>query len=383
MSFSLGDIRQQLSSAFGGNKGESALGIDIGASSAKVVQLRASRGAAILETYGEIALGPYGGVAVGKAVKLTTEKISEALTDLMREANVTARAGGISIPFSSSLVSILDMPKVDNEALKKMIPIEARKYIPIPVSEVSLDWFVIPQEEGEESAFDQIQEPAPIRAKGQEILLVAIHKDTLNNYQNIAKAVGLAADFYEIEVFGAIRSSMEHGLAPSLVVDMGASTTKMYVVERGIVRFTHLVTAGGQNMTETLARSLSWDFEKAERIKRERGLLDSDAYGADENDKIKSALLSTLSRVFSEVDRVLLSYGQRYNKNVSHVLLSGGGASLPGLAEYAKSSLRAEVETADPFSRTEAPAFLMSVLREIGPGFAVSVGLALRKLKYG
>ncbi len=383
MSFSLGDIRQQLSSAFGGNKGESALGIDIGASSAKVVQLRASRGAAILETYGEIALGPYGGVAVGKAVKLTTEKISEALTDLMREANVTARAGGISIPFSSSLVSILDMPKVDNEALKKMIPIEARKYIPIPVSEVSLDWFVIPQEEGEESAFDQIQEPAPIRAKGQEILLVAIHKDTLNNYQNIAKAVGLAADFYEIEVFGAIRSSMEHGLAPSLVVDMGASTTKMYVVERGIVRFTHLVTAGGQNMTETLARSLSWDFEKAERIKRERGLLDSDAYGADENDKIKSALLSTLSRVFSEVDRVLLSYGQRYNKNVSHVLLSGGGASLPGLAEYAKSSLRAEVETADPFSRTEAPAFLMSVLREIGPGFAVSDGLALRRLKYG
>ena len=383
MSFSFADLSQQISSAFGGKREGSILGIDIGASSAKIVQLRASRGTAILETYGEIALGPYGGAVVGKSVKLTPEKIAEALTDLMREANVTARTGGISIPFASSLVSILDMPKVDNEALKRMIPIEARKYIPIPVAEVSLDWFVIPQEEGEKSAFDQIEETPAIRAKGQEVLLVAIHNDTLTNYQAIAKSVGLAIDFYEIEIFGAIRSAMGHGVAPSLVVDMGASTTKMYVVERGIVRLTHLVTAGGQNMTETLSRSLSWEFEKAERIKRERGLIDSDAYSADENDKIKSALLSTLSRVFSEVDRVLLSYGQRYNKNVSHVLLSGGGASLPGLADYAKGALRAEVEIADPFSRTEAPAFLTNVLREIGPGFAVSVGLALRKLKYG
>src|SRR3989338_4456481 len=129
MSFSLNDIRQQLSSAFGGKREGSILGIDIGASSAKIVQLRASRGTAILETYGEIALGPYGGQSVGKAVKLTPEKIAEALTDLIREANVTARTGGLSIPFSASLVSILEMPKVDKDSLKRMVPIEARKYI--------------------------------------------------------------------------------------------------------------------------------------------------------------------------------------------------------------------------------------------------------------
>lgn len=383
MSFSIGGFSKWLGSVLGGSAEGSVLGIDIGASSAKIVQLRSSRGVAVLETYGEIALGPYGEVAVGKAVKLAPEKISEALVDLMREANVTARSGGLAVPFASSIVSVLDMPKVDNESLKRMIPIEARKYIPIPVSEVSLDWFVIPKDEDEKSAFDQIEDLSPMRAKGQEVLLVAIHNDTLSNYQTIAKIAGLAVNFYEIEIFSAIRSSMGHGIAPSLVVDLGASTTKMYIVERGIVRLTHLVTTGGQRMTETLARSLSWEFEKAERVKRERGLVDSTSYSADENDKIKGALLSTLSRVFSEVDRVLLSYGQRYNKNVSHVLLSGGGASLPGLAEYAKKSLQAEVEIADPFSRTEAPAFLGNVLREIGPGFAVSAGVALRKLKKG
>ena len=81
------------------------------------------------------------------------------------------------------------------------------------------------------------------------------------------------------------------------------------------------------------------------------------------------------------MNKVLLSYGQRYNKNVSRVVLTGGGASLPGLSAEAKRSLNAEVEIADPFSRAEAPAFLQQVLRDIGPGFAVSAGLALRKLR--
>ena len=380
MVFSIGSVLKSLGS-FGKAAERSVLGIDIGASSVKVVQLRTSRGAAILETYGEIALGPYAQQPIGKAVKLTPEKIAEALTDLMREANVTAREGGLSIPFSSSIVSVIDLPHIAPEQLKRMIPIEARKYIPIPVSEVTLDWFVIPHEEGEESAFDRLETKKSPQTSGDEVLLVAIHNDVLKNYQTVAQTAALKLNFYEIEIFSAIRSAVSHGLAPVLVVDLGAATTKIYVIERGIVRSSHLVSAGGQHMTENLARSLGWEFEKAERIKRERGLVDSNAYSPDENDKIKTALLSTLSRVFSEVNRVLLSYGQRYNKNVSRVVLAGGGASLPGLSEVAHSSLSVEVEIANPFSHTEAPAFLEAVLREIGPGFVVAVGVALRKLK--
>jgi len=383
MAFSLSSLTQTLASAFGKGGDGSVIGIDVGASSAKVVQLRGAHGAAILETYGEIALGPYANEAIGKAVKLSSEKVAEALLDLMREANVTAKQGGISIPFSSSLISILDLPKADPEQLKRMIPIEARKYIPMQVSEVMLDWFVIPEEQNTGGAFDRIEEKSPIRAKGQEVLLVAIHNDTVSSYQTIASSAGLAIKFFEIEIFSAIRSSLGHGLAPVLVIDLGAATTKMYVVERGIIRVTHLITGGGQQMTEHLGRSMSWEFEKAERVKRERGLVESSTYSTDENDRIKTALLSTLERVFSEADRVLLSYGKRYNKDVSHVVLTGGGASLPGLSAFANQSLHSEVEIANPFSRTEAPAFLDKVLQEIGPGFAVSVGLALRELRRG
>jgi len=383
MALSLGSFSQRLTSALGIKAGGSGsvLGIDIGASSAKIVQLRPAHGAAILETYGEIALGPYADAAIGKVVKLTPEKTSEAILDLMREANVTARLGGLSIPFSSSLVSIIDLPKVDKDQLKRMIPIEARKYIPLPVSEVMLDWFVIPEDTPENPAFDRVEEQKPLQVKGQEVLLVAIHNETVRAYQTIAKTTGLSIQFYEIEIFSAIRSSLGHGVAPVLVIDLGAATTKMYVIERGIVRVTHLVTHGGQHMTENLARSLGWEFEKAERIKREKGLVDSSAYSTDENDKIKVALLSTLERVFSEANRVLLSYGKRYNKNVSHMILTGGGASLPGIAPHANELLHTEVEIANPFGRTETPAFLDEVLRSIGPGFAVAVGVALRELR--
>ena len=379
MAFSFGNLFKSI----GKSESGSVLGIDIGASSAKIVQMRSSKGAAVLETYGEIALAPYASQPIGKAVKLTPEKVAEALIDVMREANVTSRSGGLSIPFSSSLVNVIDLPNVAQDQLKRMIPIEARKYIPLPINEVTLDWFVIPHEEGEQSAFDRVEKKTVMQAKGQEVLLVAIHNDVLQNYQTIASTAGLNIQFYEIEIFSAVRSSVGHGLAPMLVVDLGAATTKVYVVERGVVRLSHLISAGGQHMTENLGRSLGWEFDKAERVKREHGLIASNAYSPDENDKIKTALLSTLSRVFSEVNRVLLSYGQRYNKNVSHVVLMGGGASLPGLSEIAKESLSTEVEIANPFARTESPAFLQNVLKEIGPGFAVALGVALRKLKKG
>jgi type IV pilus assembly protein PilM len=346
--------------------------------------LRAARGVAVLETYGEIALGPYGDQPVGKVVKLAPERMAQALKDLMKEANVTAKDAGVSIPFSSSLITVIDLPQVDAESLKRIVPIEARKYIPVPVSEVSLDWFVIPKDEGQQSAFADMADKKPITtAHGQEVLLVAIQNTVLQGYQAMMQDANLASSFYEIEIFSAVRSALGHGLAPVLVVDFGASTTKMYVVERGVVRMTHLLTIGGQQVTETLGRTMNWEFEKAERVKREKGFTEQSAWSAEESARIKEALLSTLSRIFTETNRVLLSYGQRYNKDVSSICFTGGGASLPGLAEIAKQSLNAQVSIAEPFSRTEAPAFLASVLGQIGPSFTVPVGLALRKLKRG
>ncbi|MEK7117813.1 MAG: pilus assembly protein PilM, partial [Patescibacteria group bacterium] len=128
-------------------KDQKALGIDIGSSSIKVVELRKKGNKAILETYGELSLGPYAGVSVGQATKLSTAKLSLALRDLLKEKEVgiTTRNAGLAIPFHASLLSVIEMPYAKDKELTVMVPIEARKYIPVPISDVTLDWSIIPK----------------------------------------------------------------------------------------------------------------------------------------------------------------------------------------------------------------------------------------------
>ncbi len=386
----LDTIKGALAGASSGGGGKAALGIDIGSSAIKVVQLRSSKGKAVLETYGEIALGPYIGTEVGKVTKLGYSEIAKALTDLMKEANVTSRSAGISIPFASSLTSIVEFPRIASSKLKQMVPLEARKYIPVPIHEVMLDWLVIPDDPAERewsrARQDKVDEngkqTTPKQDDKIEVLLVAIHNEILNNYQSISKSVGLNTGFYELEIFGTIRSSLGHGIAPMMIVDVGAASTKVYIVERGMVRLSHLINIGSQEMTLGLTRAFGWNFERAERVKREQGIaLDPHADRPEEEAKIRDTLLSTLGRIFAEVNRVLLSYEKKYGKDIAKVVLSGGGAGLVGLEEYVKGHVPVEVELSNPFSKVKTPAFLEEVLLEVGPEFAVAVGAALRKLR--
>src|SRR5665213_2530341 len=104
---------------FGARKSSSVLGVDIGSSSLKVVQLRATSGVAVLETYGELALGPYAGSEVGQATNLPADTIAATLKDLLHEANVTTRECGVSIPFSRSLLTLVTLPRRASAAEQK------------------------------------------------------------------------------------------------------------------------------------------------------------------------------------------------------------------------------------------------------------------------
>ena len=133
-------------------KSTSALGIDIGSSSIKVVQLQKRGDKAVLETYGELSLGPYGGVSIGQSTNLPTNKIAQAMNDLLseKEVAITTKVCGLAIPFKASLLSVIEMPDIGQRELAMMVPIEARKYIPVPISDVTIDWSIIPKLEVEE-----------------------------------------------------------------------------------------------------------------------------------------------------------------------------------------------------------------------------------------
>lgn len=369
MAFSFGQVTNylsRLSSALGEKEGISAVGIDIGTSSIKLVQLREKRGSAILETYGEIALGPYAQAQVGQATSPPAEKIQEALVDLIREANVTAKTGGLSVPLASSLITLLTLPTKNQEDLKTMVPIEARKYIPVPVSEVALDWFVIPEEE-----IKFLGTPNPNRsANATDILMVAIHRQTLTRLENISKGAGITPKFFEIEPFSFSRASYEHGTAPTMMIDLGASSTRVYIVEFGVIAISHTINRGGQDITLALAKSKSIPFNEAETLKR--------THGIGEEDSGRNAL----EFIFSEARRILLTYQRKAGKAVSKVVLVGGGAQMKDVANITRQYFDAPVVLGQPFERVQAPAFIGDVLKDAGPSFASAVGLALRALEH-
>ncbi|MAG12329.1 hypothetical protein CL630_00770 [bacterium] len=364
----------------------SVVGIDIGASSVKVVQLRRKKGQAILETYGELALGPYADLEVGQSVQLSVEKIAEAVKDVLREANVTTKQSAFSIPLSSSLTSVIEFPAVSEDELKSMVPIEARKYIPVPISEVTLDWWIIPHRErgivGLEPEANKKEDAVRADAKGRKkdtknVLLVAIHNNTIEKYRQIAKLNNLNVGFLEIETFSAIRSLLARGTSTFLILDMGSSTTNVSVVESGVVYRSHVVNRGSQDITVALSKSLSISILKAEEMKRMHGLVGKEGEGS----KVNETARLIMEGVLTKVNRVLLDYEKKENEAVSQIILSGGGALLKGVTELAAQNLDTEVVYGNPFEKVETPAFLEDVLKNIGPSFSVALGVALRRLQ--
>ncbi|MCI0542403.1 type IV pilus assembly protein PilM [bacterium] len=373
------DLRSKLEDMIGSakkalQKNESVIGLDIGSSFLKVVQVRKDQSRAILETYGELALGPYAGLDVGRATNLPVEKIVEAGKDIFREANVTTKVGSVALPLSAALLTLIEIPAMEESKLPQIIPIEARKYIPVPITEVALDWIILPKS-GFETEGDG-EEDSQKKEKFQ-VMIVAIHNQVLNKYQNIVAQLGVQNPTFEIEVYSSIRATIGHDMSPIMFLDMGAGMTKLSVVEQGIIKNVHIISRGSQEITLTLSRSLNVSVAKAESLKRDIGLTGKE----EDTKKISGVVESSIGYIFAESNRVLLNYQSKNNRTISKVILTGGGVLLKGLPDYAKKWLSTQTVFGDPFAKLETPAFLVPLLKEAGPEFSVSIGLALKKLQ--
>lgn len=345
---------------FKDDSADAALGIDIGSSAIKVVELKIENDQAVLGTYASIALGPYANETIGTATKLSEQQLTEALTDVIRESKATTKSAGVAIPFASSLVSTLSMPNVSNRQLKDMVPLEARKYIPVPMAEVELDWFVIPESEGGHSI------------KTKEVLVVAIHKDALSRYGSVISEADIEQRFFEIEIFSSLRTVAGRDDTPTAIIDCGAASTKLYIVERGVLRGSHTINKGAQDITRTIARAHNMDEEQAEIQKR--------MHGMQEGSEFREDALLVVDYILSEARTMILSAERKLGRKVERVVLLGGGATLKGLQEVASEKLHHVVEPGNPFTRVRTPVFLEKTLKEVGPEFAVALGAALRAI---
>ncbi len=336
----------------------SVVGIDIGLSTIKVVQLRREKNVPTLETYGELQLGPYEGIDIGRGTRLTPQKMIEALIDIMREAGATTKNVTFALSYNSSITVTIPIPTIEQDKIGAMVPIEARKYIPISLTKVNLEWF-------------------PISVNNEEkittTLISAVYLDARNRYETIIHGSGLVATASEIEIFSSIRSALSPKDTVVVVLDCGVSSTRMYIVNKGMVTKTHSVLLSGSDITTALSEALSIEFKEAEEIKREVGV-----YGREGDPRLQKAVLPHLERGFRELHTVIKRYEESEGVTIDAVILSGGGSLLRGVDAYIQDMFSKPVRYAEPFAKVAYPAFLEDTLKQAGPSFAVAIGVALR-----
>jgi type IV pilus assembly protein PilM len=373
----MASILDAIKQFFGGaKKNDTAIGVDIGTSSIKVVQLKRDGDRAVLDTYGALALGQYTekGV-VGQVTNLDAATLAKALTDVLAETHITSKSVTLGLPSVSCIIFILQLPaEVEERDFPTVVPNESRKFIPVPLTDVSLDWYVIPRREdsgNENRALSESGGSAQI-----SLLVVATLNETLVKYTELMQKADLPMESLEIEVFSHIRSVLTRELFPVVIVDIGASKTKLCIVEHGIVETFRLVNKGSQDMTFAIAHSLECSFEKAEGIKKDNGLVPN-----IEHPHVPDLIKVHLADIFQEVNATILAYEKRYSKNIGKIIFTGGGAMTKGLLEYAKQSFSTELVIADPFAKVDSPVFLQGVLKTTGPEFSVALGLALKQLQ--
>lgn len=342
---------------------ERALGIDIGSSAIKVVQLKREDGVIKLETYGEIALGAYAGLVNGKAVRLGEEKTIEAMHSLFAEAKITAKRVAFSVDAASTFLTTISVPKMLPEDIDKMLPFEARKYLPIPVSEVELDHWMMPE--------GLIHDDA----RAMQLVLTAVKHDTLGVYSRLAARLGFESPIFEVEGFSLMRSLNIKELPLTLVVDVGAQFTTTTLVHKGVLLDMHVVTRGSQETTVQLSKALALSEEEAEEKKRSLGY-----NGDSKQEYMQEVMRLSTYPLFGDIGRLLLMYERKYNQVIEGVIFTGGGVRTPGILEAAQEAIRTPIRLATPFETVQTPTFLKDLLARIGPSYSIAVGLALKLL---
>lgn len=354
-------------------KGKSSVGIDIGTSSIKVVQLKRSEGRYKLETYGELQTYGYlerlNDPFQSKSLKMLESQVIEMTKRIIKESGISTKRAVISIPVFSSFIVVIDMPPMLEKELFQALSFEAKRHIPIPLSEAKIDWKIIDREKAGSSK-DKRKNVFKFR-----VLLVVVPKEVISKYLRIVKALELKLLALELESFSYIRSLMGNDQSAACVLDFGARSTSFTIIDKGFIQASHSLDIAGTELTRTLSHGIGVSFQRAELYKKERGLKFQEPGSERE---AKEILLTLIDKIVLEVERLIKSYQVETKRRVTKLILSGGSGNLVGLEEYLEKRLKTDVITGDPWARVSYPPFLEPVLKEIAPRFAVAVGLAMR-----
>lgn len=360
-------------------KKEDFLGVDIGTSSIKIVQLANENNKARLVTYGMAEVNS--DILRNKNQETINLMISN-LKNLFVKSRVSTKNCSAALPAFSVFSSVISLPVMNKMDLDSAVRWEAKKFIPFPIEDMILDWKIIDKadldiEEAKSESKAQINENI-IRTKSKfnRVLLTAAPKNLVAIYVDVFRKAGLNLYSLEVESFAIARSLIDSDNTSTMIVDIGSVTTDVCVVEKDLPVLNRSIEVGGYIMTQSIAKSLNISLERAEQFKQDFGLVAS----GEDSSSIPKTIEDALSPMINEIKYVFDLYKRQGKGEINKVILSGGSAYLPNLVDYLSKALNTSVYIGDTWHKVMYPKELKSILDEIGPRFSVAVGLGLRNI---
>ncbi len=347
-------------------RGGTVLGVDIGTSSVKMVELKKAGGRFSLKNYGILDTRDYldhpNQAIQTSSLKVSDRDVASALALLVREVKPKSRLAVATLPTFTTFTTTLDFPDLPPEETEKAIHFQAPQYIPLPIKAVSLEWRRLGEYVDKDGK------------RHQRILLTATPNDVVKSYQQIFRLAGLNLVTLEHEAFAIVRA-LKGSLtdAVTLVVDIGAEATSSVVIDKGIVEYVGTAEVSGVYLTQALSRSLEISMSRAEELKRRRGLM-----GSGVESELSTILLPFLDVIIQETRHVKELYERQGGKKVQKIMLLGGGANLQGIDKYVSGQMNLMLGQHSFLAGLDYPKELVPVAKDLDNRLAVAFGCAKR-----
>jgi type IV pilus assembly protein PilM len=341
---------------------KSMVGVDIGSSSVKAVELQGKNGDLQLVSLGYEGLQP-DSVVDGQIMELNT--VSNAIASIFNEHKIKTTKVAAGVNGHSVIVKNIVLPQMTGEELQESFAWHAEEHIPFDISDVNLDYHVTG------STSDAIH-----------VLLAACKRDKIANLKQTIQLAGKQPVVIDVDAF-ALQNCYELNYDPQpgqvvALLNIGASTTNINILNGNRSVFTRDASFGGNQYTSLLQKELGLTFDQAERVKRGMPLPE----GVESRET--APILDTVSDILAlEIQKTMDFYratAEDGESAVQKILISGGGSKLIGLVQFLAKQFEIPVEVFDPFRkiRVDSRGFDPEYMREIVPEMAIAVGLALR-----
>jgi type IV pilus assembly protein PilM len=346
---------------FGGPK--SIVGLDIGSSSIKAVELKKTKGEIQVASLG---IEPLAADIVVDSMIVDSGSVSGAIAKIFTDHKIKSKLVATSVSGHSVIVKKITMPTVSDAELSETINTEAAQHIPFDIADVNIDYQILTEDSGEPQ---------------MDVLLVAVKKDKILNYTNVLNLAGKSPAVVDIDAF-ALQNCYEYNYEPApgttvALLNLGASVMNINIVKGTTPLFTRDVSVGGNQYTDSLQKELDLSFDDAEALKlgQRVGTVSEDA---------KLPILQQVTEIIVlEIQKTFDFFrATAGGEHIERIYLAGGSSKVPGLIEALRQEFSLPVEVLNPFQRINAATAGTEPIVDQNAGqLAVAVGLALRSFE--